>query len=623
MTFIIDPIFHMWFAVIAVIGAILMYSREKIPLDAASIVLVVVLLVFGQIFPLLDEQGKNMLSASKLLSGFSNTSLIAVLCLLIMGQGIMTTDALRPVVRLFRTSSKKYFYVAFWGVLVFVLIVSAFLNNAPLVVIAIPIMQVLAQSMKIPESRVMIPLSYAAILGGMMTLVGSSTNLLVASTIEELGMEPLGFFDFFVPGAIMASVGLLYVFFILPFLLPSRTSMTQQLISGEKEFVAELDIDENSPLIGMECTEGSFPVLQGLSVRMIQRSGHLILPPFEGYTIEEDDIMVVAATRQVLTDLLTKFPGFLLSHDQLEAQKVRNSVAEENNKEAKDEIGTRVLAEIMITPASRYIDMSLEQIGLEHQYGGTILGIQRRARVVRRRLGRVRLEAGDVLLVAGNQSDINDMRISRDIIVLSGSKQELPLPKKAPIAGLIFMGTIISAATGLIAIPVAALTGAALMVATGCLNMRQAVRAFDRKIYLLVGSALALGTTLDVTGAARAIAERLLELPLADSPLLLCGLFFFIVAVATNLLTNNACAILFTPIAINLAQQTGIDPFFFAVTVIFAANCSFASPIGYKTNLLVMGPGHYRFKDFMKAGVPLVFIMMLTYLAVARFYFGI
>lgn len=622
MSFIVDPSVHMWFAVCAVIGAILMYSRDKMPLDASSVALVVVLLMFGQMFPLLDENGSNMLSASKLLSGFSNTSLIAVLCLLIMGQGIMTTDALRPVVRLFRTSSKQYFRLAFWGILLFVLVVSAFLNNAPLVVIAIPIMQVLAQSMRIPESRVMIPLSYAAILGGMMTLVGSSTNLLVASTIEELGMEPLGFFDFFIPGSIMAAVGLLYVLFVLPFLLPSRTSMTQQLMSGEKEFVAELDIEKDSPLIGMECVEGSFPVLPGLSVRMIQRSGHLILPPFEGYEIEEGDIMIVAATRQTLTDLLAKFPGFLLSNDQMEAQKSRQTAAEESN-ESKDETSTRVLAEIMVTPASRYIDMSLEQIGIEHQYGGVILGIQRRARVVRRRLGRIRLEAGDVLLVAGSQADINNMRMSRDVIVLSGSRQELPLPKKAPVAGLIFLGTIVSAATGLIAIPVAALTGAALMVATGCLNMRQAVRAFDRKIYLLVGSALALGTTLDVTGAARAMAETLLTLPIADKPLLLCGVFFLIVAIATNLLTNNACAILFTPIGINLAQQTGLDPFFFAVTVIFAANCSFASPIGYKTNLLVMGPGHYRFKDFMKAGVPLVFVLMFAYLAVAHFYFGI
>jgi di/tricarboxylate transporter len=174
-----------------------------------------------------------------------------------------------------------------------------------------------------------------------------------------------------------------------------------------------------------------------------------------------------------------------------------------------------------------------------------------------------------------------------------------------------------------LSIPVAAILGSVLMLVTGCLNIRQATRAVDRKIFLLVGSMLALGTALEVTGGALYVAEQLLRLPYTDVPLVLAAILFLLVAVATNILTNNACAILFTPIALNLATNAGIDPHIFAITVVLGANCSFASPIGYQTNLLVMGPGHYRFRDFMKAGVPLLFIMWIAYIFVAHYYFGL
>ena len=187
----------------------------------------------------------------------------------------------------------------------------------------------------------------------------------------------------------------------------------------------------------------------------------------------------------------------------------------------------------------------------------------------------------------------------------------------------IFMGVIGLAASGVMSIPVASIIGSVLMIATKCLNVRQATRALDRKIFLLVGSMLALGTAMDATGGALAIANSIISLPIADDPLVMAGLLFGLVTISTNILSNNACAILFTPIAVNLAINLGIDPMIFAITVIFAANCSFASPIGYQTNLLVMGPGHYQFSDFMKAGIPLMLILWVTYIFIAKFYYGI
>jgi di/tricarboxylate transporter len=375
-----------------------------------------------------------------------------------------------------------------------------------------------------------------------------------------------------------------------------------------------------------ECVNGKFPDLGDLSVKLIQRGGHLILPPFEGYTIESNDTLIVTATRKTLTDILAKYPGFLLSEE--ESRLMQGHLTAGDSEVA--DTAARVLAEIMITPASRMVDMSLDHVSFHRQFGTIVLGVQRRAKVVRRRLGRIRLEAGDVLLIAGRRDVVDSLRNNPDFIVLSGSKRELPVPGKAPMAVTIFLGTIGLAALGLISIPVAAFGGAVAMIASGCMNVRQATRAIDRKIFLLIGSMLALGTALQASGGARFIAELIIDIPFIDTPLELLATMFLLIAFMTNLLSNNACAILFTPIAMNLAGSLQASPeltvdiaFVFAVAVVFASNCSFASPIGYQTNLLVMGPGHYRFRDFLKGGVPLIFVVWITFMVIAKYYYGL
>ncbi len=639
MGFLADPNMHMWFALIVTLLAIISFVRERVSLEVTSVGLLTALLLFGQMFPLSGENGQNLLSATPLLVGFANPSLIAVLALLVMGQAMIQTDALRIVTNGFSKAEGRSVWFAILGIFVFVMVVSAFMNNTPLVVIAIPLLQVLARSANLSISRFMIPLSYIAILGGMTTLIGSSTNLLVSSTMLDLGYAPLQFFDFVVPGAFLAGVGFIYVLFVAPRLLSARSNMAQDLVGVNREFVAELEIAADSKLVGAECEEGSFQVLGDIGVRLIQRGGQLILPPFEGYTIEKGDVLIVAAPRDVLTDMLAKYPGFLLSEDKESrvasaesSSAVVAAEASENEQQlaASGDKEDRILAEIMITPASRMVDMSMEHVNFERQFKTLILGIQRRAKVVRRRLGRIRLESGDVLLISGSRGVIDALRNNPDFIILSGSKQDLPLPRKAPIAAIIFLVVITIAAMGIFSIPAAAITGAVLMIATGCLNIRQATRAVDRKIFLLVGSMLALGYVLQVTGAAEFIASSFMSLPFVDTPFSILASLFIFVAVMTNLLSNNACAILFTPIAMSIADSLSAPEglqydlaFIFALTVIFGANCSFASPIGYQTNLLVMGPGHYSFRDFIKAGVPLVLILWVAYMVLLKFYFGL
>lgn len=631
MTFIVSPTIHMWFVLAVTLLSVFSYVREKISLEATSLLILASLLLFGHFFPLLNDNGDNLLNPYVLFEGFADPSLLAVLALLVMGQAVLHTDVLRPVISSILKTKPKFAWVAIAVILIFVMVASAFMNNTPLVIIAIPILQALARKSGIPVSKVMIPLSFVAILGGMTTLIGSSTNLLVAAAVEDLGFKPLGFFDFVIPGAILASTGFFYVLFIVPKLLKDRSSFSKNLLEGsEKQFIAELDIDEDSPLIGAECEEGRFKVLEDTDVKLIQRSGHLILPPYEGYTIEAGDIMIVAASRETLMNVLSKFAGFMLDEDGKTKKDKEEALLEKEGEEdvegPKDDAETdnRILAEVMITPASRLIDLSVDQSAFKYQFGAVVIGIQRRARIVRRRLGRIRLEAGDVLLIAATQKDLDTMHASDDLIVLAGSIKDIPDRGKGGLAAMIFLGTIATAAFSILPIAIAAFLGAMAMIGTKCLTVRQAMRALDRKIIILIGAALALGYSLEVTGGARLIANSLGQIPFASDPLVMACVLFMIVAIFTNLLSNNATAIIFTPIALNLAQDMGVEnPMIFAFIVIFGANCSFASPIGYKTNILVMGPGNYMFKDFIRVGVPLVFILMGVFYLIARYYYGL
>ena len=620
--FYIPTNFQMHIIFAMTVLTIIAFIREKHPIEMICFFLLCGLLLFGQFFPVLNEGGDNLLSSAMLLSGFANPSLIAVLALLVMGQGILQTDALQPFTRLFKYGGKKVALFSIFIILLMVAALSGFMNNTPLVILAIPVIQSLVQKINVSQGRVMMPLSFVAILGGMTTLVGSSTNLLVSSTLQEIGYEGLTFFQFFVPGCILAGIGLIYVLFIMPFIMPKRDSITDSIVEdNDKEFVAEVDVNVGSALIGEECVKGVFPSLRDIRIKLIQRRGHIILPPFEGYKLDVGDVIIISATRKRLSDLLARFPGFLLSQEKQAI--IAPDEDEDEGAESAAIEQSRVLAEVSIPPNSRFIDMSVEQVGFGIQFGAIVLGIQRRSRIIRRRFGRIRLEAGDVLLIAGPDTAVNNMRGNKDIIVLSGSKAEVPRAEKAPRALAIFVGTIVLAAMGILTIPVAAVTGAVAMIATGCMNIRQATRAIDRKIFLLVGSMLALGTALNATDGATFIANSILELPLASSPLTMISLFFILIAISTNILTNNACAILFTPIAVSMAASLNIDPMIFAICVVFAANCSFASPIGYQTNLLVMGPGHYNFRDFIVAGMPLIFIIWAAFIAISYFYYGI
>ncbi|TNE37233.1 MAG: SLC13 family permease [Alphaproteobacteria bacterium] len=611
--------FQMWMTFGIIFTAVVIYSIDRWSLEIVSTATLLALLLFFQFFEVLDPNtGSNLLSAEVLLSGFANPALISIIALLIVGQGMYQAGALEgPTRRLTQLTGNRP-WVTIILILLVIAVVSAFLNNTPVAVMFIPILSAIAARAEIPVSKVMIPLSFMCILGGMTTLIGSSTNLLVAQSALLSAVDGaqraelnISFFDFTVPGLVLAGVGAIYVLYILPRILPQRQSLSGELVgSSGKQYIAQIDITPGHPLIGVKSTAGLFPELKNMTVRMVQRREDAILPPFEDVELQLGDVVIVAATRKTLTEILASKENILSG--MIDAQEAPRGRGGQNLS----------LIECVVAPGSRMIGRDIQQIGFRYQTGCIVLGIQRRSRMIRGRMKDIRLEAGDVLLIFGTRKNIIGLRANRDILPLEWSAEEVPDITFAFRARTIFGGVILAAASGLLPIVVAALLGAVAMIASGCLNIRQASRAFDRRIYLLVGAALAMGTSLEVTGGATYLAHSLVFISTFAGTTALLSAFFLLVALMTNVLSNNATAVLFTPIAVSLAAETGADPRAFVFAVIFAANCSFATPMSYQTNLLVMGPGHYQFVDFVKAGTPLIIIIWLTFTFFAPFYFS-
>ena len=592
---------RLWAVMFAVLVAVIFYCWEKYALELVSVSVIAGLLIFFHFFR--DDAGP---STADLLAGFSNPALISIMALLIVGQGMFHTGALdsmtRQLTKMFDLRPKLTIILIF--ALVFV--VSAFINNTPVVVMFIPILGALATRMKDSPSIFMMPLSFVCIFAGMTTLIGSSTNLLVSESLSATTGEGLEFFDPLIPGLILSAVGLVYITFVMPRLMPHNADMETEFTgSTGKQYIAQLEVNADHPLAGQKPVAGLFPDLQDMTVRMIQRGDDSFLPPFDDITLQSGDLVIIAATRKRLTELLSSRPEF-----------VRGVLRSAGPQDGAITPGERLaVTEAVVSPGSRLVGRTIRQIGFRHSVGAIVLGVQRRSRMLRARLGEIRLEAGDVLLLFGSTDSTKRLRADRDVLLMDWATTDLPDIRKASLARSILLGVIACAATGLMPIVVASILGAAAMIATGCLNVRQAARATDLKLFLLIGSAFALGTAMESVGAAQLLAVSVVTVfePLGVTALL--SAMFFLIMVLTNVLSNNATAILFTPIAVGAANALGLDPYLFALTVIFAANTCFATPIGYQTNLLVMGPGKYRFVDFVRAGAPLSIIIWLVFTA--------
>lgn len=605
--------FHIWATIAIIALTIAAYMSNRFSLEAVSIASLAALLTLFTLAPLQLEEGA--LSPERLLTGFANPALISVLALIIIGQGLFATDAMDRPARLIGRLGGKSGLLSVVITLVAAAILSAFLNNTPVVVIFIPVLTVLAAQRNLDVARTLLPLSYLSILGGMTTLIGSSTNLLVAGVAAKQGIE-IGMFDITVPGLFLLVIGGIYVLLFVPRMIGQKDNAELRERPGAgAQFIGEIRIGPDHPFVGMESRAGLFPELRNLMPRIIERRGVRILPPFEDVVISQGDLLVLAGTRKAFMQALARgTSGSMVGSGEEEP-----GGAERSGGPGPD----YQVVEAIVAPGSRHSGRTVRNSGIQTEHNVDVLAVQRRSRMGRLSMGDIRLEPGDNVLIGGDAERLVAIRENHDLLVMEWSAEAVPQTQKAWLALCIFAGVVLAALSGIASIAISATIGAVLMVATNCLTLTQAKRAFNEQIFLLVGASIAAATALEQTGGAQFLAEAAINAMSGWSkPFILSGFFLF-VAILTNFLSNNATAVLATPVALSAAELSGIPLEAMVATVIFASNVSFATPMGYQTNLLVMGPGGYSFGDFVRTGIPLVVIVWISFSLFAPWYYGL
>ena len=581
---------HALAAVLLTIGALILFSRDRIPLEYSCVAVLISLVSFFEIFPL---HGQASVSGATFLRGFGNEALIVICLLLILAKGVEISGALHIVGKMLTRIWLKNQALALLMTLVSAAFVSAFANNTPIVVMMLPILVGVAHRTDTAPSKILMPIGFATIIGGMSTTIGTSTNLLIVSVSEEIGLPRLQMFDFTLPAVIAGSVGLLYLWLVAPQLLPIRPS----LLSGTapRLYNASVKLDETSPFTGQ--TFSSLVKAFGDSVRVthLERG--------------ESTVLARLPTLKLLAGDRLQLRG---SPEMIHAAQKTMGGSRPNNQ-MKREPDDRVV-EVVVTRDSPLYGKKLSETRETELRGLSPFGWYRPGSRGVLRLDQStdpRLRNGDILLMQGPRQQINALIDTPQIMILARTIH-VPRSERARRTIIIMIGVLLVAALGILPIMASALIGVGLMLAGRCLNWNEAWSAIDARLALVIVTSLGLGTALNVTGAAESIAMGLVGIIGDLPPPLIISALLLITALLTEVVTNNAIAVIATPIAMTLATELGTEPLPFILAVLFGANMSYLTPIGYQTNLLVMSAGGYRFSDFFHIGLPLQIILWLV-----------
>lgn len=468
--------------------------------------------------------------------------------------------------------------------------VSAFINNTAAVAVFLPLVLTLGRRREISPSRLLIPLSYASQFGGVCTLIGTSTNLLVSSISEQGGRGAFSMFEFAPLGLIMFVAGTLYLLFCGRWVLPDRRSaqLTETYQLGD--YIIELRVPEDSPLIGKTVATSVLGESQAATVLEILREKDKLWRPLHE-PLRAGDVLLVSGKLDELMELratakLIIDPQFKLEDETLRTKDV-------------------TLVETLIAPRSHLIGHTLADLSFSRRYNALALAIQRRGQTLRDKLSEVRLQFGDALLLQAPKVEVERLRGDESFIVLSEVDEPSLRGRKAPLVMAIIALAVGLAAFGVLPILVTALLGSVALVGTGCINLEEAYEAIDWKVIFLLAGVLPLGIAMEKSGAAHFISSHALGVVGPFGPLAVLAALYLLTALLTETMSNNAAAVLLAPIAISTANHLGVDAKPFLIAVCFAASTSFATPVGYQTNTMVYNAGGYRFTDFMRAGIPL------------------
>ena len=600
-------------AVLALTGvALILFTRDKIPLESTSFIVLLLLIGGFQLFPY--PLSGDTFGRLDFFAGFGNEALITICSLMIIGQAIERTGALQPLATLISKAWMSWPVLALLLTMITASVLSAFMNNTPIIVLLMPILVGVSLRTKFPVSNVMMPMGFAAIIGGMSTTIGTSTNLLVVGLARDTGIRDFSMFDFMLPVAIVGGVGILFLWLVAPKLLPERTPPLSD--TSPRIFNSQLLINEDGFAAGKELSEIMSETNGEIRIEKIQRNENLVLSPFPSVIVLPGDRLFVKDTSENLKHFEETLGATLYSLSDPD-----HPIDDETpiNEEGQQ------LAEVVVTRGSPLHYQSLDGVNFGNKYGLMALAIHR-ARTPDSEttgdLNKVRLRAGDVILVQGTKEAIETLRDSGKMLVLDGAK-DLPQTHKSKRALTVLGSVIILAALGFLPISVSALIGVGFLLLLGCISWSDAAKALSTKIIMIIVASLALGKALVVTNMASYLAASFATavggLPI---PIIL-SLFMLVMSIMTNIVSNNAAAVIGTPIAIGIAQQLQVDPEPFILAVLFGANMSYATPFGYQSNLLILSAGGYKFSDFLKIGIPLIFIMWVGFSIVLPTMYGL
>jgi di/tricarboxylate transporter len=574
---------------------VLLFVTEKLPIDLVALLVMTVLLLSGIVTP------------SEGLAGFSNSATITIGALFVVSAGLYKTGTVNFVGRFIARIGRRSFWLALIVLMLTVGLLSAFVNHTAIVAIFIPIVIGIAHDIKVSPSKLLMPLSFASMFGGVCTLIGSSTNLLVNSLAERFGEKPFGMFEFAHLGLILFGAGVIYLLVIGVRLIPEREAEDLRKTIVQGDYLAEIVILPEAEFIGKNLYET--PLVQDLdfeSQEIYRGKTRLPISP-AGVVLQEGDMLRVRCSVDEISKL-----------QELKGVAFKSELAQQLPEEEKEK---NLMVEAVVAPNSILVGKSLKQMRFRSFFGANAHAIRHRGTIMRDNVETTTLYPGDVLLIEVNQERL-DYLLERNAFVVV-SEVELPTYRKSKMlsAVAIVSAVVASTALGVVPVVVGTIAGAIMLVLTECLTLNDAYDAIEWKVIFMIASVLTLGKALEKTGAAAMIANLIVETVGVWGPTALVSAFYLMTSIFTELMSNKATAVLLVPIAIATAHSLKVDarPLLMAVT--FAGSVTFMTPVGHQVNTLIYGPGRFKYADFLRVGTPLnILFWLLATLLIPRFW---
>ncbi|NNE98627.1 MAG: SLC13 family permease [Pyrinomonadaceae bacterium] len=571
-----------------IICAVVLFATEKISVDLVAITVMATLIGLGIITV---EDG---------ISGFSNKATVTVGAMFVISAGLFKTGAVTYLGKIISDVFARSYLMGLITVMIVVAFFSAFVNNTPVVAIFIPILLGVAKDLKASTSKLLMPMSFASMFGGVCTLLGSSTNILVSSIAEDYKQDAFHMFEFAPLGIVMFVIGTSYMLLIGNRLIPERRVEGDLIESFDlKDYIAEIVLLDGSASIGKAIKNA--PLVKDIELKIIEihRGKDAIPVPSPNLVLREGDALRVSCDIEELKRIQDQAGISLKPQSEWQDEDIETEAVK--------------LVEVVIAPASQFVGSTLKQLKFREVYGATVLAVRHRGKLLREKLADTKLDAGDALLLEVRTTRYNQLKRDPSFFVISDVEQQNYRRNKLIPALLIVFGVVLTASIGIMSITASSVIGAVLLVLTGSITMEEAYKAIEWRIIFLLAGILTLGIALERTGGAELISNTVFSNVAGWLGLVaLVSIFYLMTSVLTEVMSNNATAALLAPIAIATANSLGVNPRPFLVAVMFAASASFMTPVGYQTNTLIYGPGQYKFSDFLKVGTPLNILFWIT-----------